>query len=169
MNTTFKYIIGLIAVVAMVGGIILWSRSSSETMPYGNDTLVGANTPSQTENTDTASTSPSQVKEVTPVTNTTTTSTKPSTPSQPVTPSTPTSKTFTLAQVATHATASSCYSAINGVVYDLGAWINKHPGGSREILRICGKDGSDAFNGQHGGDARPERILAGFEIGTLSN
>jgi flagellar biosynthesis/type III secretory pathway M-ring protein FliF/YscJ len=46
MNTTFKYIIGLIAAVAIVGGIIFWSRSSSETMLYGNDTLVGANTPS---------------------------------------------------------------------------------------------------------------------------
>ena len=76
-------------------------------------------------------------------------------------------KTFTLAQVAAHNTESDCYSAIDGKVYDLTAWINKHPGGDRNILRICGIDGSAAFDGQHGGESRPERILAGFEIGTL--
>jgi len=53
------------------------------------------------------------------------------------------------------------------MVYDLTKWIARHPGGQREILAICGRDGSSAFNGQHGGDARPEQLLAGFEIGTL--
>lgn len=160
MNTTIKYIIGLVAVVAIIGGIILWSRSSSvsEKLPYGDDALVTPNTPSQTEAPD-ASSASAQTKEIVPVT---------TTPSTTTSSSTSVSKTFTLAQVTTHASASNCYSAINGIVYDLTAWINKHPGGSREILRICGKDGSNAFNGQHGGDARPEQILAGFEIGTLA-
>jgi cytochrome b involved in lipid metabolism len=66
-----------------------------------------------------------------------------------------------------HNTESDCYSAINGQVYNLTAWINKHPGGDRAILSICGKDGSNAFNGQHGGESRPEKILAGFEVGIL--
>jgi cytochrome b involved in lipid metabolism len=160
---SFKYIIGLVAVVAIVGGIVLWSRSSpvSEKLPYGDDALVVPNTSSQTETPNTSSTTPAQIKEVTPVTTTTPTT------ATPVTPSTSASKTFMLAQVATHASSTDCYSAINGMVYDLTAWINKHPGGSREILRICGKDGSNAFNGQHGGDTRPEQILAGFEVGTL--
>lgn len=76
-------------------------------------------------------------------------------------------KTFTLAEVAKHAVENDCYSAINGKIYDLGAWVNKHPGGDKNILRICGKDGSSAFNGQHGGEGKPEQILAGFEIGIL--
>ncbi len=76
--------------------------------------------------------------------------------------------TFTLAQVATHSTDADCYAAINGNVYDLTAWINKHPGGDRRILSICGKDGSSAFNGEHGGQPKPEQILAGFEVGTLA-
>lgn len=80
---------------------------------------------------------------------------------------TPVTKTFTLADVMTHNTETDCYSAINGNVYDLTAWIKKHPGGDRNILRICGLDGSSAFNGQHGTDLKPERILAGFEVGTL--
>lgn len=83
------------------------------------------------------------------------------------TATTPAIKTFTLADVMTHNTEADCYSAINGQVYDLTAWIKKHPGGDRNILRICGLDGSSAFNGQHGGESKPERILAGFEVGIL--
>lgn len=83
------------------------------------------------------------------------------------TSSAPSSGMFTMAQVATHNNASSCYSAINGIVYDLTTWINRHPGGSARILSICGKDGSSAFNGQHAGEPRPEQILAGFQVGAL--
>jgi cytochrome b involved in lipid metabolism len=53
-------------------------------------------------------------------------------------------------------------------VYDLTAWISKHPGGERAILSICGKDGSAAFNDQHGGQRRPANELSGFKIGTIA-
>lgn len=76
-------------------------------------------------------------------------------------------KTFTMAEVEKANTPENCYSAINGKVYDLTAWINQHPGGDKNILRICGKDGSSAYNGEHGGDSKPEKILAGFDIGDL--
>lgn len=76
--------------------------------------------------------------------------------------------TYTLADVATHNEEASCWTAINGQVYDLTAFIKKHPGGDRNILRICGIDGSQAFNAQHGGKKRPEETLAWFEIGVLS-
>jgi Cytochrome b involved in lipid metabolism len=75
---------------------------------------------------------------------------------------------YSLADVAKHADANSCWSAVNGKVYDLTKWINQHPGGPQRILAMCGKDASDAFNGQHGGQARPAKELAGFEIGTLN-
>lgn len=87
--------------------------------------------------------------------------------SEVVVTNTASTNNFTLDQVATHNTEADCYSAINGNVYNLTAWINKHPGGDRAILSICGKDGSSAFNGKHGGDTKPEQILAGFEVGTL--
>lgn len=75
--------------------------------------------------------------------------------------------TFTLAQIAAHSSSSSCYSAINGGVYDLTNWINQHPGGREAIRSICGVDGSEAFNDQHSGERRPANELAGFKIGTL--
>lgn len=74
---------------------------------------------------------------------------------------------YTLAQVATHNSAQSCWTAINGGVYDVTAWVSQHPGGAQAILSLCGTDGSSAFNGQHGGERRPAQELAGFKIGTL--
>lgn len=74
---------------------------------------------------------------------------------------------YTMAQVATHNSASSCYTAINGSVYDLTSFIYKHPGGPGAILSLCGTDGTAAFMAQHGGQGRPERELATLKIGTL--
>jgi len=75
--------------------------------------------------------------------------------------------TYTLADIATHNNSSSCWTAINGSVYDVTTWINQHPGGQQAILSLCGTDGSAAFNGQHGGQSRPASELATFKIGTL--
>lgn len=79
------------------------------------------------------------------------------------------SASYKMADVAGHKDASSCWSAINGNVYNLTSWIAKHPGGEGAILGICGKDGSDAFNSQHGGQGKPENVLETFKIGTLAN
>lgn len=75
--------------------------------------------------------------------------------------------TYNLALVATHKTASSCWTTIAGEVYDLTPWIANHPGGEEAILSLCGIDGTASFNDQHGGQARPERELAKFHIGAL--
>lgn len=85
----------------------------------------------------------------------------------PVPPVVSTTPSFTLAQVATHNSATTCWSAINMVVYDLTGWVNSHPGGKAAILMICGKDGSPLFNMQHGGQNKPAQILAQFKIGIL--
>lgn len=79
-------------------------------------------------------------------------------------------KTYTSAEVAAHNTSSSCWTIINGNVYDLTAWIFQHPGGEGAILSICGVDGTQAFEGQHGRprDTRPKQLLAGFKVGTLA-
>ncbi|MCX6719237.1 MAG: hypothetical protein NTZ38_02580 [Candidatus Taylorbacteria bacterium] len=74
---------------------------------------------------------------------------------------------YTMAQIKAHATASNCWTAVNGKVYDVTPWINQHPGGTRAIISMCGIDGSSAFNGQHGGQRRPASELASFVIGSL--
>lgn len=74
---------------------------------------------------------------------------------------------YTLATVATHNSVSSCWSVINGKVYDLTKWINQHPGGERAITGICGKDGSSVFNGKHGGQNQAASVLSSFYLGVL--
>jgi uncharacterized membrane protein len=74
---------------------------------------------------------------------------------------------ISMAQISKHANSSSCWSAIDGEVYDLTKWINQHPGGASVIKAICGKDGSGPFNGQHQGQGRPASELARFKIGVL--
>jgi len=76
--------------------------------------------------------------------------------------------TYALADVAAHKDRASCWSAINGNVYDLTSWVPKHPGGEQAILSICGIDGSAKFNRQHGGAQLQAQILAGFKIGVLA-
>jgi uncharacterized membrane protein/predicted heme/steroid binding protein len=78
-----------------------------------------------------------------------------------------TTGSYTMADVAKHASASSCWTAIDGKVYDVTNWITRHPGGQRAILGLCGKDGSSAFNAQHGGQGRPAAELKQFLVGTL--
>lgn len=73
-----------------------------------------------------------------------------------------------MAIVATHSSEQSCWTTINGNVYDVTKWISQHPGGSGAILRLCGKDGTDSFAGKHGGQPRPASELASFKIGTLA-
>jgi uncharacterized membrane protein len=78
-----------------------------------------------------------------------------------------TAASYTMAEVATHNSASSCWAAISGSVYDLTRWINQHPGGPDVITALCGTDATSAFTAQHGGQAEPADELATFKIGTL--
>lgn len=91
------------------------------------------------------------------------------TPSVPPTVTTPPApNSITMVQVATHASVASCWTVVRGSVYDLTAWIAKHPGGQAAILGICGKDGTDKFVGKHGGSAPQEDTLLTFKIGVLA-
>lgn len=83
------------------------------------------------------------------------------------TTSTPIASGYSSAEVSTHTDATSCWTSIDGKVYDVTSWISEHPGGSAAILSLCGRDGSAAFNAQHGGQRRPESELAQFYIGVL--
>jgi uncharacterized membrane protein len=77
-------------------------------------------------------------------------------------------KTYSLADVKKRSSAKSCWSIINGNVYDLTKWINRHPGGANAITGLCGRDGSATFNGQHGGQSQPISSLAPYKIGKFA-
>jgi hypothetical protein len=89
-------------------------------------------------------------------------------PTPTPTPTDTTGTGITVAQVATHKTASDCWSIINKKVYNLTSYVSSHPGGTAVISAICGKDGTSAFSGQHGGEATPTSVLSGLLLGTLA-
>lgn len=76
-------------------------------------------------------------------------------------------KSFTMDEVKANNTPEKCWTAINGNVYDVTSFEKKHPGGDRNILKLCGMDGSSAFNQVHGGKKLQEDTLATFKIGVL--
>jgi cytochrome b involved in lipid metabolism len=75
---------------------------------------------------------------------------------------------YTMEKVRENNSASSCWSIINGNVYDLTKWISSHPGGRSAITGICGRDGTSTFNGKHRGDGGPASILSGYLLGPLA-
>ena len=74
---------------------------------------------------------------------------------------------YTMAKVKENNSATSCWSAINGNVYNLTQWIRSHPGGASAITGLCGTDGTSSFNARHRGQASPTSILAGYLLGPL--
>jgi hypothetical protein len=75
---------------------------------------------------------------------------------------------YTMAQVRANNTAKSCWTAIDGYVYNLTNWISAHPGGSGAIMFLCGTDGTNAFKAQHENQTKPAIRLDGYRIGPLN-
>ena len=84
-------------------------------------------------------------------------------------PATAASKTtpYTLAEVRKHSRPADCWTVINKKVYNLTKWVSQHPGGAAAITRLCGTDGTRAFNGKHAGQGGPTSQLAKYQIGIL--
>ena len=79
-----------------------------------------------------------------------------------------TGKSITAARVAKHSTTASCWTIVGRGVYDLTAYVNRHPGGSGRIASMCGHNGTAAFRGQHAGSAGVAQVLSPYRIGTLA-
>lgn len=76
---------------------------------------------------------------------------------------------YTMADVKKANSRTKCWSAIDGNVYDLTAWISSHPGGASAITFLCGIDGSNAYKAQHGNQARPAMNLSKYLLGPLTS
>jgi cytochrome b involved in lipid metabolism len=139
MNKKLSIVI-VIVVLALIG-FFVYTKNKPQTNPYMND---GTSAPLETLNPNVNNTNEDES----------------------ATTGTP-APTYTLADISTHSGKGDCWTAINGGVYNLTAWISQHPGGEQAILSICGKDGSAAFNAQHGGARQQAQILATFKIGLL--
>jgi len=66
--------------------------------------------------------------------------------------------------VTKHNSREDCWMIINGKVYDVTTWIDKHPGGDI-ILSYAGLDATDVFEAFH--DSTTLKLLPGFYIGDV--
>jgi cytochrome b involved in lipid metabolism len=76
---------------------------------------------------------------------------------------------YTMEKVRANNNEASCWSVIDGNVYDLTKWIGSHPGGRGNILSLCGKNGTAEFASKHRGDSNPQTRLKGYLLGPLAN
>lgn len=61
---------------------------------------------------------------------------------------------ISLEELALHRTETDCWLALQGRVYDVTSFLERHPGGREILLGFAGKDASRAFAGKH-----PESFL----------
>lgn len=156
-----KIIFSILAIVVVVIGVVMISRNGEPTEVISPSPSISSSSEVSSSPSSSATNSVSGSPTVSP-----STSTMPST-SVSATPSSA-KKMITLAQIAAHASAQSCWSTIEDKVYDLTSWIAQHPGGEEGILKICGKDGTSLFVGQHDHNAKQQNILTTFYIGDLA-
>ena len=120
-----------------------------------------------------ASVTPTPVATPTPSSTPTVVVTPTPTPTVTATPTptptpTPTIAGYTMAQVKANNSAKSCWTVVDGFVYNLTSWISSHPGGAGAILFLCGTDGTNAFKAQHENQARPAVRLDSYKLGPLN-
>jgi len=79
-------------------------------------------------------------------------------------------KRFTLANIAAHDEPEDCWMAIGGVVYDVSAYVPRHPAPLSVIAEWCGKEATRAYATKNRGrahSARATSVLSRFEVGVL--
>jgi cytochrome b involved in lipid metabolism len=71
---------------------------------------------------------------------------------------------YTLAEVSKHNNQTSCWTIINGKIYDITSFISSHPAGVQKILQGCGIDATKLY-GRVG--AHDVSKLSNFVVGIL--
>ena len=169
-----KIIISLVIVAALAGGIYIIMQpqktAAPEKVSQPNVPAVVTPTATTTKTVPAQTTTAPKPVITAPVTVPKAPVVTPTSPA-PVTtaPVTPVSTvtTATMAEVATHNSEASCWSVIDTSIYDLTEWISKHPGGSRNIIKICGIDGTAAFVREHGSSKKAAAALENYYYGEV--
>lgn len=76
------------------------------------------------------------------------------------------SRLISAQELALHIEPSSLWIAVNGFVYDVTSFLNKHPGGMDSLLKVAGKDASKQFL-EVGHSQGARRSMEKYKIGRL--
>lgn len=80
-------------------------------------------------------------------------------------------RTIPLSELSRHASPASCWMAIRGVVYDVSAYLPKHPSRPSVIEPWCGRDATEAYNTKTKGrphSPNADALLDGYRIGQFA-
>jgi len=76
----------------------------------------------------------------------------------------PTPTQYLLSDVSKHSNQTSCWTIVDGTIYDITNFISSHPAGVQKILRGCGVDATSMY-GRVG--AHDVSRLTSFIVGTV--
>lgn len=77
-------------------------------------------------------------------------------------------RVLTWQEVAEHNTEESAWIAIDGKVYDVTDFVDRHPGGREMLLLSVGREASDLFKSYHPFTDTPRKVLNKYCIGSLA-
>lgn len=75
---------------------------------------------------------------------------------------------YTWQELAQHNSEESAWIAVDGCVYDVTEFIDRHPGGKEIILYAVGREATDLFNSYHPFTDVPRKVLNKYRIGSLA-
>ncbi|ELR06271.1 hypothetical protein VC83_05029 [Pseudogymnoascus destructans] len=76
-------------------------------------------------------------------------------------------KVFDAAEVAKHNTSESCWVILYGDVYDVTGFIPEHPGGSKVVLKLAGRDATEKFDPIHPSGTLAENLDPSCKLGRV--
>ncbi|KLU89273.1 hypothetical protein MAPG_08247 [Magnaporthiopsis poae ATCC 64411] len=76
-------------------------------------------------------------------------------------------KVFDAAEVAKHNSPESCWVVLYGDVYDVTDFVPSHPGGSKIILQLAGRDATEDYDPVHPPGTLEENLKPEAKLGTV--
>ncbi|KAK3392922.1 FMN-dependent dehydrogenase-domain-containing protein [Podospora didyma] len=76
-------------------------------------------------------------------------------------------KVYSAEEVAKHKSADSCWVVLYGNVYDVTEFLPSHPGGSRIILQLAGRDATEDFDPVHPPGTLEENLKPEAKLGII--
>jgi cytochrome b involved in lipid metabolism len=76
-------------------------------------------------------------------------------------------RAVTWQELAEHNAADSAWIAVDGAVYDVTEFVDRHPGGRELLLLSVGREATDLFNSYHPFTNAPRAVLQKYRIGKL--